>query len=93
MEIQGISQIHGPHGIQGPHSNRGAAPLRQNGVSPTSGDRFDISSAAEAAVEAAEKGEIRSDLVAQVRREIAAGTYETSDKLAMALDGLLDELG
>ena len=93
MEIQGISQIHGPHGIQGPHSNRGAAPLRQNNVSPSSGDQLDISPAAEAAIEATEIGENRSDLVARLRREIADGTYETSDKLAMALDGLLDELG
>jgi hypothetical protein len=30
-------------------------------------------------------GEIRHDLVARVRREIAAGTYETPDKMEQAL--------
>ena len=49
MEIQGISQIHGPHGVQGPHSNRAAEPPQQNNVLPTSGDQLDISPAAEAA--------------------------------------------
>ncbi len=93
MEIQGISQIHGPHGIRGPHSNRGTATQRQSGIAPTSGDQIDISPAAEAAIDATEKGEIRSELVARVRSEITAGTYETDEKLAMALDGLLDELG
>jgi hypothetical protein len=34
---------------------------------------------------AAPQGEIRQDLVARVRREIAAGTYETADKLETAL--------
>lgn len=37
--------------------------------------------------------EIRHERVAEVRRQIAAGTYETSEKLDVALDRLLDELG
>ena len=36
--------------------------------------------------------DIRADLVRRVRREIAAGTYETPEKLAAALDRLLEEL-
>jgi hypothetical protein len=36
--------------------------------------------------------EIRHDLVARVRREIAAGTYETPDKLEAALARLLMQL-
>ncbi|MBI1915684.1 MAG: flagellar biosynthesis anti-sigma factor FlgM [Planctomycetes bacterium] len=36
--------------------------------------------------------EIRADLVARVRREIAAGTYDTPEKLALALDRLLANL-
>jgi len=36
--------------------------------------------------------EIRHDLVARVRREIAAGTYETPDKLEAALARLLIQL-
>ena len=36
--------------------------------------------------------EIRADLVARVRREIAAGTYDTPEKLALALDRLFHSL-
>ena len=36
--------------------------------------------------------EIRHDLVARVRREIAEGVYDTSDKWEIALDRLLERL-
>lgn len=36
--------------------------------------------------------EIRHERVEEVRRQIAAGTYETPEKLDVALDRLLDEL-
>ena len=36
--------------------------------------------------------DIRADLVRRVRREIAAGTYETPEKLDAALDRLLEDL-
>jgi len=94
MNIQGPSSIHGAQGVKGPHSTN-----RANGTKPspsTSGpsDHLDISPAAEAAVKAADQvGDIRADLVARVRGEIAAGTYETSEKLGSALDGLLNEIG
>jgi hypothetical protein len=37
-------------------------------------------------------GEIRHELVERVRREIAAGTYETPEKWAAALERLLQRL-
>jgi len=37
--------------------------------------------------------EIRADRVAQIREAIEAGTYETQDKLDIAIDRLLDEIG
>jgi hypothetical protein len=40
-----------------------------------------------------EVGGIRTALVERVRREIAAGTYDTPEKFEMALDRLLDRLG
>lgn len=36
---------------------------------------------------------IRYDLVARVRREIAAGTYDTPEKLELALERMLDQFG
>jgi negative regulator of flagellin synthesis FlgM len=40
----------------------------------------------------AELPEIRQELVDQVRAEIAAGTYETEDKVDAALQSLLSDL-
>ena len=37
-------------------------------------------------------GEIRIDRVAEIRRQISNGTYETAEKLDAALDRLLDQL-
>jgi hypothetical protein len=36
---------------------------------------------------------IRHDLVARVRQEIAAGTYDTPEKLELALERMFDQLG
>ena len=38
------------------------------------------------------QGQIRQDLVDRIRREIAAGTYETPEKLQAALERLLQRL-
>lgn len=35
---------------------------------------------------------IRQDLVARIRQEIAAGTYETPEKLELALERMLNRL-
>lgn len=92
MQIHGPSHVHGAHGVKGPHQNRGAAPS-QAAAQPTSGDQLEISPAAEAAINAADKGGFRADLVERVRNEIESGTYESPDKLDAALDRLLNEIG
>jgi negative regulator of flagellin synthesis FlgM len=89
MHIYGPAHLHGPQPLQGPHWNRAAAPAQ--GTPAT--DQVDISAAAEAAMNAAEGGDVRADLVARVRSEIASGTYETPDKVAIAIENLLDEMG
>lgn len=92
MHIPGTTHIHGPHGINAPH-----APFRGHAASQPpaarQADRVDISPAAEAAVRAVESGEIRQDLVNRIRAQIAAGTYETPEKLDVAVERLLDEIG
>ena len=73
------------------HPFRGQA---ADGAKPSAiGDRVTISPAAEAAIQATETAGIRQDVVSRIRAEIAAGTYETPDKLNVALDRLLDEIG
>ena len=98
MNIQGptpagISKIHGPHGINPPHAPFGNKPAQEAAKTQASGDRVEISPAAEAAIRATEAGDIRVDLVNRVRSEIADGTYETPEKLDAALDRMLDEIG
>lgn len=92
MHIHGTTHIHSPQGINSPH-----APFRGHAAGQTSApqgtDRVDISPAAEAAVRATEGGEVRHELVNQIRAQIAAGTYETPDKLNVAVERLLDEIG
>jgi negative regulator of flagellin synthesis FlgM len=89
MQIYGASNLHGPQPLQGPHWNRSASPA----MSTQAADQVDISPAAEAAISAAEGDDFRADLVARVRGEIAAGTYETTDKTAVAIERLFDEIG
>ena len=77
MHIYGPSQLHGPQPINAPH---GAKPAQQIGrpEAPQIADEVDISEAAR--------------LVEQVQQS-AEGTYETRDKLNVAVERLLDEIG
>ena len=92
MQIHGTNRIHSPQGINAPH-----IPLRTAGTqsTPAGGkvDRVDISPAANAAIEAAEDGRVRTDLVNLIRGQIAAGTYDTPEKMNIALERLLDQMG
>ena len=56
-------------------------------------DEVDISEAARLVEQLHELPEMREDRIEAVRRQIAAGTYETSDKLNVAVERLLDEIG
>ena len=93
MQIQGSHHVHGPHTLQGPYASRSNAARPHF---PTNGpaDQLDISAAAQAAIDAFDQANdtVRTDLVARVKSEIAAGTYETAAKLDTALEGLLDDL-
>ena len=92
MQISGTNHVHGPHGINAPHMTQRGQAARSTDA-PRGADRVEISPAAEAAAQANETGGIRTELVNQIRAQIAAGTYETPDKMGVAVDRLLDELG
>lgn len=55
-------------------------------------DRVDISDRAKFLSQLAAMPDERSELVDRVRRELAEGTYETSERLDAAVSNLLDEL-
>ena len=92
MEIHGPGQINGPHSIQAPQRIQASKP---ESVSVDQGplDQVDISTEADLISQVHDLPDIRADRVADIRAELEAGTYETDDKLDVAVGRLLDEIG
>lgn len=104
MHIYGPAHLHGPQPIGPPHSSRvsrpGAAP-----DSPPIRDELEISDAARAAAQSEARGtcpvdgkagrlpQIGHERVEAIRAQIAEGTYETPEKLEIAVERLLDAIG
>ena len=96
MEIHS-SIIHGAQGISAPHrmgQSKQPVPVQEQPQL----DRFTFSEAGKASnLESLESSEpsssgVRFDLVNRIKREIAAGTYDTPDKMDIAVDRLLERL-
>jgi negative regulator of flagellin synthesis FlgM len=92
MQIYGPSHLHGPQSIGAPHTSRISSPTTRTESAPIR-DEVQISDAARLVEQAQQAPDIRQDRVNTIRAQIAAGTYETPDKLDMALSRLLDEIG
>jgi negative regulator of flagellin synthesis FlgM len=92
MQIHGPSQVHGAHGVSGPHFTQRTQGSQATQAS-TAVDKVEISAAAEAAMKASETGGVRTDLVNLIRSQIAAGTYDTPEKMDIAMERLLDQMG
>jgi flagellar biosynthesis anti-sigma factor FlgM len=56
-------------------------------------DEVNISDTARMVEQAKQAPDIRQDRVQAIRAQIASGTYETSGKLDVAVNRLLDEIG
>ena len=92
MHIHGTSQIHGAQAINPPH--RTTPSPQQPSINTVGGaDELDISHEAELVSRVKELPDIRTDLVADIRAQIESGTYETEEKMDIALGRLLDEIG
>ncbi len=92
MHIHGPSHLHGPQSIGAPHGAKPVQPARPQ-EAPQIADEVDISEAARMAEQIQQMPDVRGDRVEAVRRQIAEGTYETRDKLNVAVERLLDEIG
>jgi negative regulator of flagellin synthesis FlgM len=68
------------------------APGRIDPAAERPSDRVDISDRARLLAQLSALPDIREDLVSQVRAQIAAGSYETDDKLDQAMASLLQDL-
>ena len=91
MQIHSATHVHGPHAINTPHAAR-VDSAQQHMRAGAATDTVDISETGRLLEMAAGLPDIRSDRVQQLRAEISQGSYETSDKLDMALERLLDEI-
>jgi negative regulator of flagellin synthesis FlgM len=91
MKIQGPGFVQAPQSMSMPH--RTAASQTPAASSLAEADQLDISAAGDLASRSLETGNVRQDRVAQIRAAIEGGTYETNEKLSVALDRLLDEIG
>ena len=89
MQIYGPAQLHGPQAISSPHTRN--APVEQVGSASPAHDELQISEAGRLVDLANQAPDIRQDRVNIIRAQIAAGTYETPDKLDIALSRFLDE--
>lgn len=91
MEINGLGQIHGAQALNAPQ--RVKATETEATLSSTPMDTVDISAEADLASRINDIPDIRADRVADIRAEIAAGAYETDERLDVAVGRLLDEIG
>ena len=88
-----VTPVNGAHSPALHASNRlhaTGAPAEAGPVRTT--DKVELSRAATFISQLLGKNEVRQDLVDRVRGEIAAGTYETPDKIDAAVDELLSDL-
>ena len=91
MEIHGPSHVHGAQSIKAP--NRLQPTQADAIVDNTPVDQVDISAEAQLIDQVHELPDIRTNRVADIRAQIEAGSYDTDEKLDVALGRLLDEIG
>lgn len=87
-EINGINPASAPRPVSTSASARPPKPQPK----PQPSDTVEISPQAMLRSRMAGIPDVRADLVARVRAEIQAGTYETPEKLDIALSRLMDEM-
>ncbi len=92
MQVYGPAHLHGAQSIGPPHAQRVSQPAETAAGAPIQ-DELQISDAGRLVEKVHDLPEIRQDRVNQIRAQIAAGTYETDEKLRIALGRLLDEIG
>ena len=90
MEINNTGGISGPDPIQ---PNRFAAGRLAKYQKPSATDRAEISDHARFLAQLRDVPPIRKEKVEALRELIASGEYETPERIAVAVDRLLEELG
>lgn len=92
MHIYGPAHLHGAQPIGAPHSSRMNNRQPAAEASPIQ-DELQLSDAGQLVDKVRDLPDIRQGRVDQIKAQIADGTYETEEKLGIALGKLLDEIG
>jgi negative regulator of flagellin synthesis FlgM len=92
MQINGPAHVHGAQPINPPHRTQASAETQPSGYLDST-DQLDISQEADLVSRVRDLPDVRTDRVAELRAAIASGTYETADKLELAVERLLEEIG
>ena len=103
MEINGVSPVSGPNQINSiqAKTSESASQVPEKTAAVPQKDVVDVnaaqtsgtSQASDVTFSGMKVDGIRTDLVNRVRAEIANGTYDTPEKMDIALERLLDSLG
>jgi negative regulator of flagellin synthesis FlgM len=96
MNIWGVTSTHGSQAaaaVKGVEATKAAAATEATVNQGVTEVRDSVTLSVDAVRAADATGDIRFDRVNAIRAAIADGTYETPDKLDIALDRLLDRLG
>lgn len=94
MQINSLQSLGSIQQLARTNATRTAEPLQPTSQASNSlpVDQLDLSAEAQQLVAAeATGGDVRADRVATIRQALADGTYETPEKLSVALDRLLDQ--
>ncbi len=92
MNISGVSSTHGSasvNSVQGVEAMESTSKTQSEGLSEV---RDNVSVSVDAIQAAETVGDVRLDRVNSIRAAIADGSYETPEKLDVAIDRLLDRL-
>lgn len=91
MQIHGLTQILGTQALDGA-SRIHKAEAMENLNALHGADQIEISSEAQSVGRVDSVDTMRMDRIEQIRQEIAAGVYETDEKLEIALGRLFDQI-
>ncbi len=91
MEIRGTSSVHAAQTVR---MNGGVTSTDKTPEVATLNvvDRLDISAEAHAANQLGDTADVRSSRIAEIKSQIANGTYDTDQKLNTAVERMLDQL-
>ena len=95
MQINGPAHIQGSQSIRGPQKIDNAAAAQSAGevneAALHEADQLDISPEADMVSRVSELPDVRAERIDAIRQQIADGTYDTDEKLEIALGRMFDE--